>query len=108
MIAHCDKHNNDYLLGSSCYYCNHPEVTKTPHPDEEAARELEEAVNCAEIHQRKRDRFELAKAAMQGLLANPEVVHIGGTRAGFVDRVQIMACNYTDGLLLELDKKVAE
>ena len=47
----------------------------------------------------KREHF--AGLAMQGLLANPNVVEKGGTKPDH-ERIQIMAVSYADNVLKEL------
>jgi len=49
----------------------------------------------------RREHF--AAMAMQGLLANPNIVNAGGTNDKS-DRVRDMAVNYADGLLAALEK----
>lgn len=97
MIAHCEKHNNDYMLEAGCYYCN----TNSTHPsgksDTGSSPDVDAMKNKeAEIYQRKRDRFEAAKVAMGALLA-------GGGYQSRHDLVEDAVLN-ADALLAKLDK----
>jgi len=71
--------------------------------EKRAMREAQE--KAAELAQRKRDRFEAANSAMQGILAN---VMYDAPRKQRLEGMAVDAVAAADYLLLELDKKVAE
>ena len=84
-VQTCNKHGVSYQ--HTCWFC---EV------------ERRHSLFKTDVSQRKRDRFELAMAAMQGLIGSASDYEYSGTI------IATYAVSYADTLLAELDKEVGE
>lgn len=92
----CEKHAYVYSEGGSCPYCDINDAAESS--------KAKMTGKAAELEQRKRDRFELAKAAMQGLCANACIISIDGTGVTIVADLEVIAIDRADKMLALLEK----
>ena len=88
--THCSKHGPS--PGDSCFKCDNERHFAKVDRDKTA--------------QRKRDRFELAKAAMQGLCAAYDITQLSDD-GGDARISAAHAIEHADALLVELDKEAS-